>query len=225
MFDRGGVELPAALGSGSESGLEALVKDAATAVAEALALDLDALGDGDVRAAVGAVEALHARVEALAARVVGCFDARRLFEADGARNTTGWLRTGLRVERARAARLVRVARGLRGLPATWCAYAAGEITAEVVARIVRAANPRCAEALRRDETVILSWARSERFDVLARFSATRRPPRCWTTRSSSASPSTGRTGPSRCPARGSSATRCAGPFACATASAPTRSGV
>jgi hypothetical protein len=101
--------------------------------------------------------------------VVACFDARRLFEADGARNTTGWLRTGARVERARAARLVRVARGLRGLPATWCAYAAGEISSEVVARIVRAGNPRCVEVLRRDEAVILSWARSERFDVFCRL--------------------------------------------------------
>jgi hypothetical protein len=146
-----------------------LLGEAAAVLGAAAALDLDALGDEEVRAALGALEGLRARVEAVTAGVVGCFDARRLFEADGARNTTGWLRTGLRVERARAARLVRSARGLRGLPATWCAYAAGEITPEVVARIVRAGNPRCIEALRRDETVVLSWARSERFDVFCRL--------------------------------------------------------
>jgi hypothetical protein len=116
------------------------------------------------REGVVAAEGLRARCEAAVTRLVGELAARRVWAADGAQNAATWLRTGGRVQRVRAGRLVRHARHLRALPVTWIAFAAGDISAEVVGQIVRADNPRTAEALRRDEAVIVGWGRVLRFD-------------------------------------------------------------
>jgi hypothetical protein len=147
-----------------ELGAEALVKTASGLLDALNGLDLSGASDGEVRDALVAAESLRARCEAAVTRLVGEFDARRVWAPDGAQNAATWLRTGPRVQRARAGRLVRHARHLRGLPVTWVAYAAGDISVEVVAQIVRADNPRTAEALRRDETVIVGWGRELRFD-------------------------------------------------------------
>jgi hypothetical protein len=151
--------------SGAEElGAEALVKTASGLLDALNGLDLSCSSDGEVRDALVAAEGLRVRCEAAVTRLVGEFDARRTWADDGAQSAATWLRTGPRVQRGRAGRLVRHARHLRGLPVTWVAYAAGDISPEVVGQIVRVDNPRTAEALRRDEAVIVGWGRDLRFD-------------------------------------------------------------
>jgi hypothetical protein len=145
-------------------GAEALVKTASGLLDALNGLDLSGVSDGEVRDALMAAEGLRARCEAAVTRLVGEFGARRVWAGDGAQNAATWLRTGARVQRARAGRLVRHARHLRALPVTWIAYAGGDISPEVVGQIVRADNPRTAGALRRDEPTIVGWGRELRFD-------------------------------------------------------------
>jgi hypothetical protein len=127
-------------------------------------LDLTAAGDAEVRDSVAVVEAVRAQVESVATRLVGELDTRRLWADDGAQSAAAWLRTGLRVERRRAARLVRLGRKLRGMPAVAMAFAAGEISLEVVQALIGIDNPRTADALRRDEADLVAVAKGERFD-------------------------------------------------------------
>jgi hypothetical protein len=165
MFDSTQVvDAASASGQGSGSGLDTLVGAVADALAAVHDADLDAAHDSQVRDAVMSLEAVRAQAEAACARVVGELDARRLWADDGARNAQAWLRTTARVERGRASRLVRHSRHLRGLPATWAAHAAGRISPEVVARLVRLDNERTADALRRDEVDLVRLGEWERFD-------------------------------------------------------------
>jgi hypothetical protein len=151
-----------------DAGAGVRVDDLLGEVAERLTalgrLDLTAAGDGEVRDSIAVVEAVRAQVESVAARLVGELDTRRLWADDGAQGAAVWLRTGARVERRRASRLVRLARKLRAMPVTAMAFAAGDISPEVVQALIALDNPRTADALRRDEADLVAVAKAERFD-------------------------------------------------------------
>lgn len=128
-----------------------------------LALDAAGLSSGELSAAVTACQRVAAKAAALTARVVGTFDAERVWAGDGALSPQAWLRCGTRIAGPAAGRQVRHARALRTLPATFAALAQGAITSDHVARIVAADNPRTRAALRDHEDEIVGWASTLQF--------------------------------------------------------------
>jgi hypothetical protein len=107
---------------------------------------LDILGDVDLHqldgeallGALDAVEQVRRRADALGARVLATVESDGRWAVDGARSMAAWYRARTGRHRAGAAREVRHARALRDhLPETARALAAGEISTDHVAAIVR----------------------------------------------------------------------------------------
>ena len=113
---------------------------ARVAVGVAAVLEVDVLGAAgqEVLDAVTAVEGLRRQVEALAGRVLAAVDAHGLWAADGARSLPAWYRA--RTGRTDVTARVEVARtrALRDhLPATAAALAAGRVSPDHAAALVR----------------------------------------------------------------------------------------
>ncbi|HTW99032.1 MAG TPA: DUF222 domain-containing protein [Acidimicrobiales bacterium] len=102
------------------------------------------------------------RLQAHGARAAAALDASGAWARDTARSATAWLATNCDLARPLAARRVRVGSALRRLPEVEAAWTGGELgtcKAEVIAGL---AGPGTAEALVRDETVLLEKAKSSR---------------------------------------------------------------
>jgi len=148
-------------------------------------VDLHDLDGEALMSALDAVEQLRRRCDALAAKVLATVEADGRWAVDGARSMAAWYRARTGRHRASAAREVRQARALRDhLPATAKALAAGKISADHVAAIVRHATNTDARRERlRDEEVgedfLLAHARdldASAFDVAVKHWGLRADP-------------------------------------------------
>ncbi|MCK6212619.1 13E12 repeat family protein, partial [Georgenia sp. EYE_87] len=111
------------------------MRQALNALAE---VDLHQLDGESLLGALDAVEHVRRRADALGARVLATVEADGRWAVDGARSMAAWYRVRTGRHRAGAAREVRQARALRDhLPETAKALAAGEISTDHVAAIVR----------------------------------------------------------------------------------------
>ena len=102
-------------------------------------MDVAGLDDETLSALVVGVEAEADRVEALRLRVLGEWDARAVWSADGACSGAGWLAARGTVGRAATAGLLRDAARLRRMPVTAEALADGRLVvakARLLARVV-----------------------------------------------------------------------------------------
>ncbi len=127
-----------------------------------------ALSDGE------SIIELHrclARLEAATTRAVASFDARREWDADGARSAAAWLTGRCRLPRQVARRRVRLGRALRHLPAAERAWLAGEVGEAQVAALVRVRTPATEAALADDEKMLVGQASSLRYDHFTRVLA------------------------------------------------------
>ena len=112
------------------------------------------------------IEWLHrqlARLEAATTRAVAAFDARRDWEADGARSAAAWITTRCHLPSASAQRRVRLGRELRHLAVVEAAWLAGDITASHVDVLAAARTPATAECFARDEQTLVDAAAQLRF--------------------------------------------------------------
>ncbi|WP_345042388.1 HNH endonuclease signature motif containing protein [Georgenia daeguensis] len=101
-------------------------------------VDLHQLDGEALLGALDAVEQVRRRTDAVAARVLATVESDGRWAVDGARSMAAWYRARTGRHRAGAAREVRQARALRDhLPGTARALAAGEISSDHVAAIVR----------------------------------------------------------------------------------------
>jgi hypothetical protein len=124
------------------------------------AVDDAALSDVELGEALVALSRVEGRLAAQRARLTARFDARRVWAADGYRSAAGWMAHRCSMAPARARAEVRMARVVRHLPATAAALASGSIGIDAARSITRVYRPATAEALGRDEVVLVAQARA-----------------------------------------------------------------
>jgi hypothetical protein len=108
---------------------------AAVATVESVTAEAGPAGVGD---RIGRLLQARAQLDAVILTEVAAADAAGAWVDDGAVTTAGWLRAGHRLGRRDASMLVHQARQLRDLPATSTALAAGTLSRDHAAAIVKA---------------------------------------------------------------------------------------
>jgi hypothetical protein len=154
------------MSAGSGVSVDSGVLDKLSAVLDELGVvDPSALGDGE------SVMGLHRQLERLAAmttRATAAFDASQSWGTDGARACSAWLATRCRMPVPTAQRRVRLGRALRHLGVAEAAWLAGDIGEAQVGLLARARTPGAAEAMDRDEQMLVGQARRLRFGSLVK---------------------------------------------------------
>jgi hypothetical protein len=134
-------------------------------------IDHLAASDPSVYADAESIEVLHrelARLEAVTTEAVDAFNTSGTWALDGARTASAWVATRCRLPRGEAQRRSRLGRQLADLPMCRRAWSAGEINAAHVSTIAALRRESTAEALERDEAVLVDQAKSLRFDQFNR---------------------------------------------------------
>jgi hypothetical protein len=137
-------------------------------------IDHLAASDPSIYADAESIEVLHrqlARLEAVTTEAVDVFDHSGTWALDGARTASAWVATRCRLPRGEARRRTRLGRQLADLPQCRRAWAAGEINAAHVSTIGALRRESTAEALERDEAILVDQAKSLRFDQFNRVAA------------------------------------------------------
>jgi hypothetical protein len=130
--------------------------------------NLSELADGE---SIMMLQRQLARLEAMVTESTAAFDAAGGWVPEGARSAAGWLATRCRLPRSQARRQVRRGRALRSLPASARAWRDGDITGAQVDVIAALSNPVTAEALARDEAMLVDQAGTLRYDSFVRAAA------------------------------------------------------
>ncbi len=139
-----------------------------SALDQVCSTDPAALSDGE------SIVELHrclARLEGATTRAVASFDARREWDADGARSAAAWLTGKCRLPRQNARRRVRLGRTLRHLPAAERTWLAGEVGEAQVAALARVRTPATEDVLADEEEMLVGQASSLRYDHFTRVLA------------------------------------------------------
>ncbi|MHB8463788.1 MAG: HNH endonuclease signature motif containing protein [Acidimicrobiales bacterium] len=123
---------------------------------------------GPAFADAGSIVALHrelARLEAIVTTATAAFDTSRDWETDGAKSAGAWIATRCRLPKTVARRRASLGRRLRNLPVCEREWLAGEITGSHVATIAAVRRDATAEALARDEKLLVDNAKHLRFEA------------------------------------------------------------
>jgi len=143
----------------------AVVDEFAAAVDNLIEVDPGLFADGE---ALVALSRQLERLAAVATRATAAFDASGGWQPDGARSAACWLATRCRLPMPTARWRVRLGRALRHLPVTEAAWLVGDIGEAQVGLLAKAATPGTAEALARDEKLLVNEAMRLRFASIAR---------------------------------------------------------
>src|SRR3954453_22363578 len=130
----------------------------APGVFEVPRVDVRELTDGELGDRIVAVEACIQQLTCERARLIGEFEARGAYRADGALTPKAWLQHKLRMTPGDAAIARRAGRTVRESPALADAFAEGRTTARHVDLIGRAVGKHGAAALAPHEDVLLRFA-------------------------------------------------------------------
>jgi hypothetical protein len=140
------------------------------AVDDLVAVDPDAVGDGELAAAMVSLRQAQAGLAAATVQLTAAFDARRGFADDGSVSAADWIATRCRLPKRQVAGEVRLGRRLRAMPVTAAALRAGEIgVAHARTLGALSANPRTAADFRVGESLLVGHARTMRFDDFERI--------------------------------------------------------
>jgi len=110
----------------------------------------------------------HSRLESVVSTAVGAYDTSGEWALDGARTAQAWLARSCRLPKAVARRMVRRSRHLHNLPVVAGAFEEGEITAAHVDAVAAVRRDDTAEALERDEALLVKQAKRLRFEHFAK---------------------------------------------------------
>lgn len=132
------------------------------------ALDVGVLSDGELQAAVVALQRERARLGLVAARLIVRWDTRRVWAADGSRNAAARLARDTACAPASAAVELRRARQLAALPATAAAIDRGSLSLDHVDLLGRANQAHRAWLFQRDEELLVEQCSRLRFPQAAR---------------------------------------------------------
>jgi Domain of unknown function (DUF222)/HNH endonuclease len=108
------------------------------------------------------------RLECFVTEATAAFDAAGNWAPDGARNAASWLATRCALPQGAARARVRLARSVRHLPAFTGAWREGAIGAEHVRAVARLRRDITEKALERDEEILLTQAKTLRFEPFTR---------------------------------------------------------
>jgi hypothetical protein len=137
-----------------------------TALIDALAAsDLSVNADAE---SIREITRLQGQLEAVAAGVAARFDTGEQWALDGAANAAVWMATECHMAKHEARRLLRRGRGARHLRGFGEAWASGAISGAYVDKVSSVRNPVTADALARDEEMLLEQAKTLSFEVFAR---------------------------------------------------------
>jgi hypothetical protein len=123
------------------------------------ALDDASLPDGELGEALAELSRAEARLAAQRARLTAAFDRRKGWAHDGSRSISAWLARRCHLSPAHGRQEVRLARVLHDLPEVADALAHGSLSLDAARAIVRAHGPATAEALHRDQAMLMAEAR------------------------------------------------------------------
>ncbi len=139
--------------------MERLVTDLRDVVDCLQALDAAALTDDELSELVVALHTESARLDAARTSLTGVWDARGVWDHDGAKSGAAWIAHRTHCPRGVADGEVRLARRLRSMPATTAALEAGSISADHARRLARANRPGLEEPFARDEELLVGHAK------------------------------------------------------------------
>jgi hypothetical protein len=111
--------------------------------------------------------ALHrrlAQLEAFVASTAACFEASGAYATEGSRTASAWLSVNCHLPATTAARELRLGRAMRQLPHASAAWLGGEISSAHVAAMASLAGGRSAEALGKNEEMLVGQAKVLRFE-------------------------------------------------------------
>jgi hypothetical protein len=141
----------------------ATVADAAGSLARLGALELDGLSDDDLTAQVLRMQELRGALEAAEARVLGEWDRRKVWRAEGAKAGAAWLASRQRLPMSEARRRLRHARAVRRFPNVAQAWASGAIDRTHVTTLMGACTARTEAAFEDGHLLLLDSARTRGF--------------------------------------------------------------
>jgi len=130
------------------------------AVDELERVDPHMVGGDDLSALIVDIERQRARLEAIQAGLVGVWDARKVWAADGAKSAAAWLAHKAKAPAPAMRALVRFARRLAAMPHTAAAVRAGHIGAWEARLLADANRPEVAADFARDEEMLVGHART-----------------------------------------------------------------
>ncbi len=139
--------------------MECLVTLLREAVDGLQSVDVDGLSDVELSGLLVDLHSQSARLDAVRVELTGAWDARRAWSTDGAKSAAAWLAHRTHQPRGALNGEVRLARRLRGMPATAAALADGDISAEHADRLARANRSGLEAAFARDEEMLVGHAR------------------------------------------------------------------
>lgn len=138
------------------------------AAAQALAaVPVAELSDASLSALLVELSAAQTRLDAARVTLVGTWDSRLAWAADGARSGATWLAAHTEASRPAAAAEVRVARQLRAMPGTGAAFARGKLGQAKVRLLAHEAHE-VPDAFARDEAFLVGVIADLRVDEAAR---------------------------------------------------------
>src|SRR4051812_18392020 len=103
---------------------------------------------------------MHARLEAELAATIGRWNANKTWAAEGAKSPASWIAIRCRIDKAKAARLLRLGRACRDMPLVSAAWAGGDVHAEHVTVL---AAVRHIDGFAADEALLLDHAKTMQF--------------------------------------------------------------
>src|SRR3954469_9383945 len=103
---------------------------------------------------------MHARLEAELAATIARWDANKTWAVEGAKSPASWIAIRCRIDKAKAARLLRLGRACRDMSLVSAAWAAGEVHAEHVTAL---AAVRHVDGFAEDEALLVDDAETMRF--------------------------------------------------------------
>jgi hypothetical protein len=140
--------------------MECLVADLKNAIDGLQSIDAATLAGDELSVLLVALHTESARLDAARVALTGAWDARRVWNDDGAKSGGAWLAHKTHRPRSAAHSEVHLARRLRSMPATAAAFAEGAISADHARRLVRANRPSLEDTFARDEKLLVGHART-----------------------------------------------------------------
>ncbi len=138
--------------------MECLVTPLRQAVDGLQSIDASTLCDEELSGLLVDLHTQSARLDAVRVELIGAWDGRRAWSTDGAKSAAAWLAHRTHQPRGALNGEVRLARRLRGMPATAAALAAGDISRDHADRLARANRPGLEAAFARDEEMLVGYA-------------------------------------------------------------------
>jgi hypothetical protein len=115
------------------------------------------------RETIKAIERVQAQLDYGLSTSVAEFDQWGEWASDGAKTATAWIDTSCHLPKSEAKAQLRRGKALSGLPVAAAAFRAGDIGAAQIDALIRVRRPVTEEALARDESLLVDYAKEMKF--------------------------------------------------------------